>query len=862
MGSKRTATQQESRPVSPLMVLAGCWLLGVVLGGSWGWSQGWLVAASIGATPMAWHVWRRRYRAGRCWGGLALICLAAAWTSLRLQHVESNDIARFIIPEPQLARVTGVVDGPMRVSDAPRGAFSRFSYTPVTQSFVLRVESIVVEGREHPAGGQLLVRIGQEDHRIRDGDRIRVSGWLGPFREPLNPGERDYKTYMTQRGVGGVIRLPYRGNWELLGRSRWRRPLGQVRAWFSDHVARSLRIGLDDHPARVAFLDRILLGRRHGQLGDLETSFRRVGLAHLLSISGAHLGILLGLLWLVARLLCLHPQRAAIVVLIVLGLYLMAVPLRVPIIRAGVMAGFLCTGYAMGRAIRPLDLLALAAVVLLIWEPADFFTAGFQLSFGVVYGLLMFTQTTSHLLWPDPPVIVDADRGRIRMIRWGVTLVSAHLVAFAVAMPLVAYHFGMVSPLSVILSLVAYPWITALMAVGYLKISLGLLLPSTGLVLAGPLEYLSDTMTGLIQHAANWPAATVELSTQPSLAWVIGTLAVIVALLDGWLARRRRAACVALAVCLVWLIGAEPVTKFVHHGGDFPDQPPLRLNMLAVGNGSCYVVRIASRRDRDNGPLPAQNKGDDQTAVSVTDGAPHVLMFDCGSQGYWDVGTDTVVPALRHLGVRSIDTLMLSHADLDHFNGVLAVIDHLPVDRVLVSSQMLVEAQNRPDGAAAFLIHQLRGRGIEPRVVSRGWVERRGCGTLELLWPPAEFESLHANETSLVLSIQTEGRRVLLNGDIQDEAMSSLVDSGIDLSADICDLPHHGGIVRDSIAWLEAVSPSLVLQSCGPSRLTLDPWPSLLNRLAINRLVSAQVGMVEVTVDRTGGITWQEFRPP
>ena len=98
--------------------------------------------------------------------------------------------------------------------------------------------------------------------------------------------------------------------------------------------------------------------------------------------------------------------------------------------------------------------------------------------------------------------------------------------------------------------------------------------------------------------------------------------------------------------------------------------------------------------------------------------------------------------------------------------------------------QMLSENNGNLSRATAFLLSELRRRNVEIHPVSRGWREQHGDAELEILWPPADLKIPQTNDTSLVLSIRVAGRRVLLNGDIQQQSISSLLDTGIDLRAD------------------------------------------------------------------------------
>jgi len=825
--------QRTWRRPGLLVVLAVCWGLGVWLGSLWGGVWLWLVSACFLTVVMLIMAVGRWWAARGC-AWLAVVAVAGGWAVVHQQHAGGDDVARFVGGDPQLARVTGIVDGPTHLIDPRRGIFGRFSYKQPATVFMLGVESIEVDGKPQPAGGKLYARLGQADHRIRAGDRIRVMGWLGAIRGPSNPGQKDFSRYLADRNIRGRISLANRGNWELLqaGADGWWYGL---RRRFREATISSLHLGLGFSPKRSAFLDTILLGRRGGDLADLDEHFRRVGLAHLLAVSGAHLAILLGLVWLVARCLISKPRWVMFWVLMVLGLYLLVVELRVPIVRASVMAVLFGVGRMTGRRMGGMDLLALAAVAVLIWRPGELFSPGFQLSFGVVGALLLFTGRVSGWLCPWLPAAHQTHGWWVEPVRWGVSYLAVSLIAFFVALPIVAYHFHFISPLSVVISLAAWPLVAVVLAVGYLKMFVGLALPSAGFVMAGPLEWSADGLIGLVKNASSWPGATVYVSGQPSWIWVFLMLGVVGALLSGRLTRWWAVLILAGGVCVWGLLDTPGMTKAAEKMVSQSDQAALKLNMLSVGDGSCYLIRLG------------------------TGGGGHTLMFDCGSQAYTDVGVKSIVPALRGMNVSRIDTLILSHANLDHFNGSLAVVDRIGVGRVLVPPQMLAAAQRAPDSAVALLLSHLRRRGMALHGVGRGWGETHGDARLDILWPPGDLTPPSVNDTSLVLSVRVAGRRLILNGDIQQWSLRSLLDLAVDLRADVTDLPHHGSVVAASPEWLRAVGPAVVLQSSGPGRLRADKWAGLLDGLAIKRLVTARAGMVELTIDPDGHIRWDRF---
>ncbi|MEM9019077.1 MAG: ComEC/Rec2 family competence protein [Planctomycetota bacterium] len=833
--------------------LALAWIAGVLVGTAAGWLYVWLGLVVLllgGAVWCRGHAVRRGRDGGRWVEGLTVagvVCIAAGWTSVSNHYTSRHSIERVMPGDktggPALARVRGEVASVPRDVLPEQGAFGQFNFRDPGTLFELKLDAVDRGRGFEGVNGAVLVRIKEHDHRPKLGQRIEAVGWLSEIRSTQNPGEFDYKAYLQREGITGRITLARKDNWQPLSEPP-RFTLTGIRRSIGDAAAASLALGMPHDTERQGLLEALLLGRRTGDIKDLTESFRAVGLAHILSISGAHLGILLALVWWIGRLVIGRPSLVAVLVLVVLALFLLAVPWRTPIVRASIMAGVFCCGYGLGRKLTGIDLLAASALIVLVWKPTDLFDAGFQLSFGVVGALLVFARPVSLRLLPEPEVAVVHPTGWDLAMRGLADFAAVSIVAFVAAMPVVMYHFQLISPLAAVLSMLALLPLTGLLALGYLKILVGLILPSVGTGLAAPLAWLTDSLVALVERTGGWSVASVELSRPVSVAWTLGAVAAVCALLGGAFARRRIALMLVLVLVGGWAwVEQHPAVlgRSVERGliqpdrhGLAGDQAALTVNMFAVGDGSCYLLRC-----------------DGQT-----------LMFDCGSQAFLRIGERSVVPGLMALGVTRIDILMLSHADLDHYVGVLDVVDAVAVGRVLVSPDVLREAEQKPAAATAHLIAGLRLRAIEPIPIERGWVGDLGRVGLEVLWPAAGFVGEVNNDNSLVLRATLGQHRVLLNGDIQQQAMTELLGQGTDLRADITDLAHHGSFVSASPDWFAAVGPRVVLQSSGWRRPDQDSWRDRLATAGVPRLMSDELGMVELRLDADGRITWASHRGP
>ncbi len=265
----------------------------------------------------------------------------------------------------------------------------------------------------------------------------------------------------------------------------------------------------------------------------------------------------------------------------------------------------------------------------------------------------------------------------------------------------------------------------------------------------------------------------------------------------------------------------------------------IRVNAFSVGDGSCFLVRLPDAQ-----------------------GNTINILFDCGSRQYWNLGNTSITPSLRALGVRRLHMVFLSHADIDHFNGILDVGRQIPIDRIILSPYMLAEARakhmpepGRLPTTTQYLIQQLDAQGYRWEVQYAGWEATLGQSHLQLLWPVPDLpeDETPSNDTSLVLKVEVPNASAILFGDVQELAISQLLDKHqqgeINLRAQLCDLPHHGSFVASSTDLMDAVQPDVVIQSSGHRRYGKDKWAQYMNEHPrIERWITAEQGLIEAVI--------------
>jgi competence protein ComEC len=212
------------------------------------------------------------------------------------------------------------------------------------------------------------------------------------------------------------------------------------------------------------------------------------------------------------------------------------------------------------------------------------------------------------------------------------------------------------------------------------------------------------------------------------------------------------------------------------------------------------------------------------------------MLWDCGSLARSDAGARTLPRAARALGITRIPVAVLTHPNLDHYNGLLDAARTMGLRTLLVGDATLDEVMASDDTRLGVMLREMERRGVNIRRVSAGDTLEVGGARVEFIWPADGFVSREPNERSLVARIDvgpidgepagSNGGRadVLLTGDIQSEAIDAIIAAHPDLRAIVMEAPHHGSVIRESRGLFVVVDPEVVHQSTGPRRAEGDPW--------------------------------------
>jgi len=796
------------------------------------------LAAAVGATAALMFLFGQR-TAGMV---LALLAITGAATASVRPLLEPADgptsLNRFA--DDSVVTVEGYL---IRAAERVAGERDR-------QRLYLRVEQAgLPQTPLTPTGG--MVRITTNAARsFHIGDELRVTARLRFPRSDGNPDEFDYRDWLLRDGIAATMYAEPGANdsasLDVVGHRRFifATPIESIRERIGAFIDANLQ-----YPAN-AELRALIIGDR-GDIGDaLRQRFALTGMAHLLVISGLHLGfVAMAAFFLTLCIAGFFPavmargyanKIAAAAAALAVCAYATIAGHHVSTLRALVMVLSYALAIMIDRSRELIASLALAALIICLTLPASTADIGFQLSFASVLVILLgMRRFAAWWRWRYMnPLAPPAERSRLNVVaEMIVGYVAVSFWAMLGTAPLTAFHFNQFSLVGLIANAVVVP------IMGFGAVICGLLaaaLSFVSLPLArGPL-WLAGKLVGAGTSLAGWfvawPLAWARVFTPTivELAIVYGFLLLwLIAPLKGEALRRQlrdkapptttarqrhspgwQSVGVAILVAAM-LVDAGWWTWQRYFN------PALRITFLSVGEGDAAVVRFPGSR---------------------------VMLVDGGGAfgGTFDPGERIVAPFLWSQKILHVDYLTVSHPDRDHFGGLIFLTQNFSPSEFWTSGTASV------DESYAALLDAVAKAGARQRVCNSASLPAMiGGVALRCVGPLATMAELKENNSSMVIRMSYGPATVLFAGDLEAKGEHELIASGADLRATILKVPHHGSHTSSSPPFLAAVAPEVAVISLGYHNRFNFPAPDVIERYR-------DAGVTVLRTDDDGAISFED----
>ncbi len=687
------------------------------------------------------------------------------------------------------------------------------------------VLAIRLHGGWLPASGGVVLSVGGRVTMERVGAWRRGRTVEAPitFRRParyLDEGVADFERQSALDGVTLVGSIKSGLLLDVVGRGTTLNEVAaDVRAEVRDRVARRLS---PHSTLSAAIVSAVLIGDRSGLPDEVRMRLQAAGTYHVIAISGGNIAILAAVILLALAITGTSGRRAALVTLVVLIGYAQVVTAGPSVWRATLVAIVYLVARFLDHRSAPWQSMAVAGGLLACAHPLDVRNAGFILTFGATGALLEVARRMSMMRrGPVGP--------RSRVMAWLTTSVAASVAVEIALLPVMAITFSRVTVAGLVLNLAAVPLMAVVQLAGLVIVCADRL--DAVARLAAWFAHLAAA--GIVESArlvdvAPWLTRRVP---PPSIVVIIVYYAGLAAMLMHGRRLLRIGGAACLAIAGAWIVGGiNPVAP------PPADASVLRLTMFDVGQGDAMALQVPSGAE----PFPpgvGRPFAGRQTVVVDTGGSPF-------GNGGFDIGTRVIEPALWATGVRSLQTLLLTHGDPDHIGGAVALIDDFRPDAVWqgVPVPHAVSLQVVLARAAEARSHVEERRAGEELAL--------GAARIRVLHPPSpDWERQRVrNDDSVVLEVLYGDVALLLTGDIGSAIEREIVPHLTPAKTRILKVAHHGSRTSTSHELLDAWRPQVALISCGRGNPFGHPAPEVVERLSA-------AGVTVYRTDRDGEIT-------
>jgi len=715
-------------------------------------------------------------------------------------------------------------------SDSGRATVSGdISGTPVQKgfrrTFYLNVETVVKRGTRHAAAGKLRVTTRGELPPVYQGDTVTITGRIRPIRNFSNPGGFDYKRYMSFKGVHATVYA--KASSIRVTKRKTTHCVSDYIAMFRGRISGLIESSIRKEHKHV--LKALLTGEKENIPKALREAFNRAGAAHLLAISGLHIGIVSSLSFFLfrgmfSRIRCFlwnawAEKSAAVLSCIPVLFYGILSGMSPSTQRAVIMVTVFLLTFLFEKRQDMLNTIAVAAFAILFVSPASLYSVSFQLSFAAVFFIVYASSNLVKQNGKDESL-------RLRIVRKTVLFFFISLFAIAGTLPLVAFYFNQISFAGLITNFLFIP------IIGFVIVPLGLMsillfpihMPAAGFGISICGVLLEKTIV-LIKFISSVPFSAFKVVSPSHFEIVCIYLLLIVSIHSAkepavFLRRNKSRVC---ALTLLFALGID--AGYWLHKRFFNTE--LTITILDVGQGSAALVEFPGR---------------------------HRMLIDGGGfsdNTVFDVGERILAPFLWRNKIRTINTLVLSHPNCDHLNGLIYIAEHFHVDTVLSTNETSESNayQLFLDTIIANDIHMPAFEDIQKSLMINGV-------TMDILYPPDRFTDKKetsfrqdSNNNSLVVRLKLGTVSFLFPGDIMKDAEHELVSlSGDELQSTLLVAPHHGSRTSSTEPFLRAVAPEAVIISSGWNNWYNMPHPEVLERY--NKL-----GFQIFRTDRHGAIS-------
>lgn len=611
---------------------------------------------------------------------------------------------------------------------------------------------------------------------MRLGNQLTFSAIILPMEEIRNPSQFNYKEFLASRDIYVQAKIIDISDRKMGRRFTWNRIRGNVLSRI-EHIF---------SPETAPLAKALLIGYKNELPAREKQNFSRSGLSHIMAVSGLHVGFIIAPFWIIIPLFWSfrYGRQLGLILLITLLIFYAGLTgFSASVVRASLVGGFLAYGRLFHKVRDSKNLTAAAALIILLINPEDLFSIGFQLSFCAVYVILLILPLLTRIV---PDTI---------QFRWYGKPIMIILVSIVVQIglfPLLTFYFGEFSLISPIANALVVPLLGFAVPYSLFLLLFSNLIPQTTIILIAPVDYLLKGIHQLVSYLANLPGSWVAFHAESFWLFIIWILAIL--MLAALFIPRLRWKILILLLIISSIRQAENLIQKMQAA-------PLSLTVFDVGQGDA--------------------------ALLTTPAGKHFLIDAGRWQPSYNSAEEVIIPHLEANGIKKLDGVFLSHPHADHIGGILNLLEEIPIDTIYNSG-------SNYDSKLFNNYHNLAIKNNIPIVsLSSGQILTIDPSVRLFTYGPISADgNSNVNNSSLVFEIIYGQSEFLFMGDAEKAQEVQLSNYYPDfINTDYLKVPHHGSKTSSSTNFLQMASPSISSVSVGMRNRFNHPNVSAVKRL-------------------------------
>lgn len=631
------------------------------------------------------------------------------------------------------------------------------------------------------------------DKTVELGDKVIFSGRLKKPLKNTNPMLYNYKLNLLSNKIYTTMTIKDYSILEI--NSRAQSFIDKVKANFRKNIESIFDNNLNEENSSL--MKGIILGEDSYLEEENIEKYRQLGLAHILAVSGLHIGIIAGALIYLLSHLGINRRLNIIITLSIIWFYGYLIGFPPSLLRANIMFSILFYGNSLAEPYDSINALFFAMFVLLVINPMWLFNVGFQLSFMATFSIIYFTPKIQKLFYPY--------KNKTTYALSGLLGVQVGLL------PIQAYYFNQISVLSIFSNLIIAPILSlaliigAIMVVGHYSISI--LNPIIGNIL----DLILSAQFKLVNILYKVPFGIIKLHS-PGIIEII--LYYVLVLIIFKVIKVEKISFNIKKVIIYYLFVLILFNSILL----FNDNS-IEIQFIDVGQGDSILIN--TRR----GSYLVDTGG------SIMDS--------------FDVGKNITLPYLQKIGINRLKGVFITHFDDDHSKALPLLIENIRIENILISYR---DNENK-------VYNEIKDKGIPLVILKESdliWLDKNT--SIKVLSPNEDLikRELKGNNLSLVFLLSYYNKEILFTGDMEKEVEWKLIDK-IEQPIDIIKVPHHGSNTSSSEELLNKINPSIAIISVGRNNFYGHPNKEIIDRymeLGSKIYRTDTMGMIKIKLNK------------